>query len=66
MRWWIENYTSEYEMLHRGKSAIKVALQEAGIDIPFKAYALTLRQADGGANPEDAAGTRTGSQDLQR
>ena len=57
VRWWIENYTSEYEMLDKGNSVIKDSLKQAGIVIPFNTYELNLNR-DSEPSRDDANSSR--------
>ena len=64
VRWWIANYEQEWTMTDKVNRAMQVALNGAGIDIPFPKYDLNVREEaenDSHAAPPPPANSRTTS-----
>jgi small-conductance mechanosensitive channel len=47
VRWWIDTYRDEKRMLDQVNNALELALDQAGIELPFNTYDLNLRTQDG-------------------
>jgi small-conductance mechanosensitive channel len=43
VRWWIDSYTKENPVLDKVNAALEVALDKAGIDMPFDTYDLNVK-----------------------
>jgi small-conductance mechanosensitive channel len=46
VRWWIGSYINENPILDKVNQALEVALDKAGIDMPFDTYALNVKMED--------------------
>jgi len=46
VRWWIDSYVSENPVLDKVNQALEVALDKAGIDMPFDTYDLNVKMED--------------------
>ncbi len=46
VRWWIETYRHEKPMLDKVNTALELALDGAGIELPFNTYDLNLKNMD--------------------
>ena len=46
VRWWINSYKNEYPMLDKVNIALELALENAGIELPFNTYDLNVRMND--------------------
>jgi small-conductance mechanosensitive channel len=47
VRWWIDTYRDEKPMLDKVNTALELALDQAGIELPNSTYDLNLRTQDG-------------------
>ena len=45
-RWWINSYINENPILDKVNAGLEVALDEAGIDMPFDTYNLNVKMQD--------------------
>lgn len=43
VRWWINSYKNEYPMLDKVNIALELALENAGIELPFNTYDLNVK-----------------------
>jgi small-conductance mechanosensitive channel len=46
VRWWVEDYHKERHMIDKVNAALEVALDKAGIDMPFDTYNLNVKMQD--------------------
>jgi small-conductance mechanosensitive channel len=46
VRWWIDSYKNENAVLNKVNAALEVALDKAGIDMPFDTYDLNVKMQD--------------------
>jgi small-conductance mechanosensitive channel len=61
VRWWVEDYHKERHMIDKVNTALEVALDKAGIDMPFDTYNLNVAMQD--EKPDQA--THDDDQDNQ-
>jgi len=43
VRWWVEDYHKERHMIDKVNAALEVALDKAGIDMPFNTYDINVK-----------------------
>jgi small-conductance mechanosensitive channel len=43
VRWWVEDYHKERHMIDKVNAALEVALDKAGIDMPFDTYDINVK-----------------------
>jgi small-conductance mechanosensitive channel len=62
VRWWIDTYRHEKHMLDKVNTALELALDKAGIDLPFNTYDLRVRMDDvDSIHPEQGIHQQRGS-----
>ena len=61
VRWWVEDYHKERHMIDKVNTALEVALDKAGINMPFDTYNLNVKMQD--EKPDQA--TQDNDQDNQ-
>lgn len=53
VRWWIDSYENENPILDAVNAALEVALDKAGIDLPFNTYDLNVKLHSGNTSQDD-------------
>ena len=66
VRWWIDTYRNEKPMLDKVNTALELALDGAGIELPFNTYDLNLKAEDMNSAPLEPGSGQTREHELRK